>query len=115
MPTDTRRCPACKTRKPLDAFPRFGTRYRATCIACSDGKAPTPAPKAAPPRGFAGIEREAGFGFRASIEDGKLVIEQDTTGDDGETVTENVTLSRSEARELIDWIAEQVRARELNS
>lgn len=100
MPS-TRRCPTCKTRKPEADFPLYGTRRRAVCIACSGAKAPAPSPAKT---AALSLQRPAGFGFSASLEDGKLVIEQESA--DGRV--DNITLARHEARELIDWIAEVV-------
>ena len=55
------------------------------------------------------LEVPAGLGFRASLEDGQLCIEQDRS--DGEEVyTHSIALSPSEARQLIDFIAERVAA-----
>lgn len=100
MPS-TRRCPTCKTSKPEADFPVYGTRRRAVCVACSSGKAPAPSPAKA---AALALKRPAGFGFSASLEDGKLVIEQES----GDGRVDNITLARHEARELIDWIAEVV-------
>lgn len=100
MPSPARRCPTCKERKPEADFPLYGTRRRAVCIACLSTKAPAPSHvKAA----ALSLQRPAGFGFTASLEDGKLVIEQESADR-----VDNITLSRHEARELIDWIAEVV-------
>jgi hypothetical protein len=55
------------------------------------------------------FEVAAGLGFRASIEDSLLVLEQDRVdGDDGQTYTHTLTLASHEARQLVDWIADQV-------
>jgi hypothetical protein len=55
------------------------------------------------------LEVAAGLGFRASLEDAQLVIEQDRQEDEL-VYTHQVTLSPSEARQLVDWLAEQVGA-----
>lgn len=101
MPTATRRCPTCKTRKPENEFPLYGTRRRAVCIACAGAAATAPSPAKA---AALSLKRPAGFGFSASLEDGRLVIEQES----GDGRVDNITLARHEARELIDWIAEVV-------
>jgi hypothetical protein len=55
------------------------------------------------------LEVPSGLGFRASIEDTLLVLEQDRVdGDDGQAYTHTLTLASHEARQLVDWIAEQV-------
>lgn len=56
------------------------------------------------------LDVPAGFGFRASIEDDRLQIEQDAQTADGKAVTQEITLSKREARDLIDWIAELLEA-----
>lgn len=52
----------------------------------------------------AALEVEPGPGFRATVENGQLHIEQDRE-DEGTVYTHTVTLSRPEAQRLIDWIA----------
>jgi hypothetical protein len=54
------------------------------------------------------LEVAAGLGFRASLEDAQLVLEQDRPDDDGTTYTHMVTLAPHEARQLVDWIAGHV-------
>lgn len=54
------------------------------------------------------LEIAAGLGIRASIEDGTLQLEQDRIADDGETYTHSISLAPHEARQLIDFISEQV-------
>jgi hypothetical protein len=57
------------------------------------------------------LEIAAGLGVRASIEDGTLQLEQDRVdADDGETYTHSISLSPGEARQVVDWIAQQVEA-----
>lgn len=69
-----------------------------------------PAPVPPPPVKLNGsLEVAAGLGFRASLEDAQLVIEQDRSDGD-EVYTHTVALSPSEARQLVDWIAERVRS-----
>ena len=101
MPTATRRCSTCKTLKLLAEFPLYGTRRRAVCTPCSEARAAAPSPAKA---SALSLQRPAGFGFTASLEDGRLVIEQES----GDGRVDNITLARHEARELIDWIAEVV-------
>ena len=57
-----------------------------------------------PARIAAALEVEPGLGFRATVENGQLHIEQDRE-DEGTVYTHTVTLSRAEAQRLIDWIA----------
>jgi hypothetical protein len=54
------------------------------------------------------LEVPMGYGFRASVENGKLCIEQDATDDEGQPRTDNIMLAKHEAQQLIDWIASQV-------
>lgn len=48
------------------------------------------------------LEVLPGFGFRASVEDGRLAIEQD----DSSGNTDNITLSRTEAKVLFAQFGE---------
>lgn len=67
---------------------------------------PTPAPSK--PNGH--LEVAAGLGFRASLEDGVMEIEQDRQ--DGDTIyTHTLSLAPHEARQLIDWIVGHVGTR----
>ena len=50
------------------------------------------------------VEVLPGFGFRASLEDGRLSIEQD----DSNGRTDNITLSRTEAKVLFAQFSEWV-------
>jgi hypothetical protein len=55
------------------------------------------------------LEVPSGLGFRASLEDGLLCIEQDRPAvEDGQIYTHSLALARHEARQLIDWIEAQV-------
>jgi hypothetical protein len=51
------------------------------------------------------LEVPSGLGFRASLEDQQLVIEQDRADDDGQSYTHTLTLAPHEAARLIDWIS----------
>jgi hypothetical protein len=94
------------------------------CIRCGNdkhrgrckggGKAVTRQPKAEvapePVTITAALEVPAGYGFRASIEDSTLQLEQDRVDDDGTVYTHTISLSSAEAARIVDWIAEQVTA-----
>lgn len=57
------------------------------------------------------LEMPSGLGFRASIEDGQLCIEQDRPDpDDGQLYTHSLALAKHEAARLIEWIQAQVGA-----
>jgi hypothetical protein len=58
----------------------------------------------------AALEVPAGYGFRASIEDSTLQLEQDRVDDDGTVYTHTISLSSAEAARIVDWIADQVKA-----
>ena len=111
--TRSKVCVKCETDKLIDAFrkdKRTPDGYASICADCkgtkgkggkkakraTNGKAnasPAPEPIASI---TSPLEVLPGFGFRASIEDDRLAIEQDR--DDG--ATDNVTLSRTEAKVL---------------
>lgn len=101
-----RTCDVCGEEKPDSAYRKFGRGRKKTCEACESGLAASdgaaPAPEAIKPNGAA-LEVARGYGFRARAEDGQLIVEQDC--DDGTAI---VVLSKTEARYLIDWIADQV-------
>lgn len=112
-------CRKCGVEKLIDAFSRDKRTpdgYACTCIDCrgngkgQNGKSKRaakaqPAPEPAPIANLASLEVLPGFGFRASIEDDRLSIEQDR--DDG--TADSITLSRTEAKVLfaqfMEWAA----------
>ena len=55
------------------------------------------------------LEVPSGLGFRASMEDELLQLEQDRPDDDGTVYTHSIALAPHEAARLIDWIEAQVR------
>lgn len=61
---------------------------------------------------LAALELPSGLGFRASLESGCFVIEQDRIGDDSQTYTHTIELNPYEAFKLIDWIEQQVKRQE---
>lgn len=69
-----------------------------------------PAAEAPPPavKLQGSLEVPAGLGFRASIEDDTLQLEQDRADGTGELYTHQVSLSRIEAGRLIDFISKIV-------
>lgn len=103
-----RTCNVCETGKPDAAFRKAGRGLKKTCMACETGPADESAP--APIVIEASLEVAAGLGFRASLEDGLLCLEQDRPGDDGELYTWTLNLAPHEARQLVDWVAAQVTA-----
>lgn len=100
-------CELCQVEKKDPEFRVFGRGRRKVCLACENGMAGEAATIAdelpQPIRLGASLEVIPGFGFRASIEEGRLVIEQDD-----QAGTSNVTLAPHEARQLVDWISEQI-------
>lgn len=97
----------------MSECPRCGaSKHKGRCKAANLAKvqrSPADAqPGPAPVRLNGHLEVAAGLGFRASIEDSALVIEQDRTDDDGAVYTHTLTLAPHEARQLVDWIADRV-------
>jgi hypothetical protein len=70
------------------------------------GKQEAPAPVTI----TAALEVPPGLGFRASIEDSTLQLEQDRADENGDVYTHTISLSATEAARIVDWIAAQVRA-----
>lgn len=111
----TKICASCGAEKPLSDFANHGGRSkdgkRSKCMGC-EAKSPAAGggakAKVVPPAAPTGsLEVAAGLGFRASIEDGLLCIEQDRQEDDT-IYTHSLTLSPHEARQLIEWVERQV-------
>lgn len=109
-----RTCDTCEIEKADSAFRKFGRGRKKTCVECEGGgkavskrassreeKQEAPPPKPVKLDGLS-LEVARGYGFRASAEDGQLVIEQDA--DDG---TATVVLSRTEflvlSGQFIGW------------
>lgn len=96
-------CTTGGAEKPVAEFRKFGRGLRKVCIECEGGgKAVTKKSTSEPvPVTLAGPKLEilAGFGFRASIEDDYLMIEQDA-GAGAEARFDSITLSKTEARVL---------------
>lgn len=90
--------------------PRCGAaKHRGRC------KKAAPAVAVAPPvitLAPVALEVPSGLGFRASIEDGQLHVEQDHPDTDGTIYTHNLVLAPHEAARLVDWIADQVGTRD---
>jgi hypothetical protein len=110
-----RACITCGQDKADDAFRKFGRGLKKTCRDCEGGGSVKAASsrvekqEAPPPVTItASLEVPAGLGFRASIEDSALVIEQDRADETGDVYTHTITLSSKEAALVVDWIAAQV-------
>lgn len=103
-----RTCNVCETAKPDSGFRKFGRGLKKTCVACEAGDGGSAAPEPVKLNGH--LEVASGLGFRASIEDGTLQLEQDRPGDDDALYTWTISLAPHEARQLVDWIAAQVQA-----
>ena len=105
-------CALCQTDKPETAFRKFGRGRKKVCIACETGVTGeadgVEAEVSAPVVLKGSLEVPAGYGFRASIEDDTLCIEQDRAGDDGQWYTYQLSLARHEAAKLIDWVSRLV-------
>jgi hypothetical protein len=105
-------CQLCSNEKKDTEFRLFGRGRRKVCLACENGVATEAASIAdqlpEPVTIGASLELPAGFGFRASIESGRFCIEQDCTAEDGQLRTDNITLMPHEARQLIEWIEQQI-------
>ena len=101
-------CDTCDTEKRDDDFRPFGRGRKKTCRACEGGAAveaePTPAPKPVQLDGLT-LEVARGYGFRASAEDGQLVIEQDTDGEGAATIVLSKTELRVLAAQFAEWAA----------
>ena len=108
-------CALCSNEKPDREYRPRGRGLSKVCHACEDGVATEAAAIAdelpTPVTLTGSLEVTAGYGFRASIEDGRLVLEQDAQTEDGEARTESITLAPHEVRRLFEW-AEQVLERE---
>lgn len=87
-----------------DTCPRCGAdKHRGRCKKKGRGRVvETPVEEAPAPvkRNGHSLEMIRGYGFRASAEDGVLVIEQD-----GDEQTVTLVLAPHEARALLEWIA----------
>lgn len=109
-------CELCNQEKRDSEYRPRGRGLAKVCKACEDGvvaEASTIADQL-PESLILGpsLEVPAGFGFRIALESGRLVIEQDGQTEDGETRTDTIVLSPSEARQLVDFVAYQVTTRE---
>lgn len=101
-------CKGCGKTKPLDQFGRHNRssdKHKANCLVCT-GEADPVADEGEPiVSSGARLEILPGFGFRASIDDDRLSIEQD----DSNGNTDNISLSRTEAKVLFaqfsDWVS----------
>jgi hypothetical protein len=71
---------------------------------------PAPPPNPPPVTIAAALEVPPGLGFRASIEDSTLQLEQDRADENGDVYTHTISLSAVEAAKIVDWIAAQVQA-----
>jgi hypothetical protein len=105
-----RTCNTCEAEKPDNAFRKAGRGLSKTCIACEAGIGPDADAAPEPVKLTGHLEVASGLGFRASIEDGTLQLEQDRPGDDDQLYTWTISLAPHEASKLVDWIAEQVQA-----
>jgi hypothetical protein len=104
-----RTCTSCETEKRDTDFRKAGRGRKAVCMACEADVAANPAESPpAPVKITAALEVHAGLGFRVSIEDGTLQLEQDRADDDGKVYTHQVSLAPHEARQLVEFVAEQV-------
>lgn len=107
-----RSCDTCNTEKPDPAFRLFGRGRKKTCIECEGGSSvksrpaaqPAAEPAPAPAKLNGHLEVPSGLGFRASLEDALLQIEQDRPDEDGQVYTHSIALAAHEARKLIEWI-----------
>lgn len=108
-----RACNVCETDKPDGAFRKFGRGLKKTCRECEGGgstmKVALVTSEPPPVKIDGHLEIAAGLGVRASIEDGTLQLEQDRLADDGVSYTHSIALAPHEARQIVDWIAQQVK------
>ena len=93
--TRQKTCTQCGKPKLIQGFRKFARGYRAVCMECESGATPATEPEPVKLDGLS-LEIARGYGFRASAEDGQLVIEQDA--DDGATAT--VVFSKTEFKVL---------------
>ena len=99
-------CELCNVERADNDFRKFGRGRRKVCLMCENAVAqegetiadtlPTPVEITA------ALEVMPGFGFRATVENDRLVIEQD----DAEGKTDNLVLSRTEAKVLFAQFGE---------
>jgi hypothetical protein len=98
-------CELCETERADKDFRPFGRGRRKVCLQCENAVAVEGAAIAGelPTVEITGaLEVLPGFGFRATVENDRLVIEQD----DSEGKTDNLVLSRTEAKVLFAQFAE---------
>ena len=113
-----RTCTRCNVEKNESHFRPKGRGRSQTCKACEgvdQGEAVIAAqpgnghaPDLVTPKLHGALEIPAGLGFRASVEDDTLQLEQDRPDTDGTVYTHNLTLTRVEAQRFIDWLAKLV-------
>jgi hypothetical protein len=107
-----RTCELCQVERKDSEFRKFGRGLRKVCLQCENGVATEAATIAdelpEPVEITAALEVLPGFGFRATVENERLVIEQDA-GVGAEKATDNIVLSRTEAKVLFaqfgEWAA----------
>lgn len=105
------KCKRCGRAKHMGRCKKADIEKVSTSAPSSSTPTPTPAVygSAGPVSIAVGLEVEASLGFRASIENGALCLEQDRPdADDGKLYTHSLVLSPHEARKLVDWVAERV-------
>jgi hypothetical protein len=106
-----RTCSLCSNDKPDSAFRKFGRGRKKVCVECESGTAEEGAAVAdALPvvKLHGSLEVPPGWGFRASVEDDRLLIEQDAQDGNGGIRTDSISLARHEAAKLIDWVSKLV-------
>jgi hypothetical protein len=100
-------CELCQVEKVEAHFRPFGRGRKKVCKACESGVTAEGAAIAdelpVPIRLGPALEVPMGYGFRASVENDRLVIEQDSP-----ERTDNITLSKLEAKQLLEWVESQV-------
>lgn len=106
-----RTCALCQADKRDTEFRKFGRGLRKVCLACENGVAQegSTIADALPVVTITGkLEVQPGYGFRASIEDRRLILEQDGQDDGGGVRTDSISLAPHEARQLIEFVQQLV-------
>jgi hypothetical protein len=102
--TNCKRCGSAKHRGRCKGGGKAVTSGKRSSSEGKKQEAPPPVTIAA------ALEVPPGLGFRASIEDSTLQLEQDRADENGDVYTHTISLSAAEAAKIVDWIAEQVAA-----
>lgn len=99
-----------KARTCRDCRGKGGRRKGGGSVKGSNPPPPASKPNLSPVKLNGHLEVAAGLGFRASIEDSTLQLEQDRADENGDVYTHTISLSAAEAAKIVDWIAAQVQA-----